>query len=156
MTIARKLKEYLDENEAPYKVSTHQEVYTAQEVAAALHVPGKDIVKVVIVKTEGKFIMAILPADHKVNVDKMRTVLHDPEARLATEGEFKGLFPDCDVGAMPPFGNLYDVGVYVDKSLTEDEDIIFQAGSHVETVRMKYRDFDRLVGPEVIDFGKHL
>ncbi len=156
MTIARKLKEYLDENEAPYNVSTHQEVYTAQEVAAALHVPGKDIVKVVIVKTEGKFIMAVLPADHKVNVDKMRTVLHDPEARLATEGEFKGLFPDCDVGAMPPFGNLYDVGVYVDKSLTEDEEIIFQAGSHVETVKMKYRDFDRLVGPEVIDFGKHL
>jgi Ala-tRNA(Pro) deacylase len=156
MTIARKLKEYLDKNEAVYKVSTHQEVYTAQEVAATLHVPGKDIVKVVIVKTEGKFIMAVLPADHKVNVDKLRTVLRDPEARLATEGEFKGLFPDCDVGAMPPFGNLYDVGVYVDKSLAEDEEIVFQAGSHVETVKMKYRDFDRLVGPEVIDFGKHL
>jgi Ala-tRNA(Pro) deacylase len=156
MTIARKLKEYLDKNEAVYKVSTHQEVYTAQEVAATLHVPGKDIVKVVIVKTEGKFIMAVLPADHKVNVDKLRTVLRDPEARLATEGEFKGLFPDCDVGAMPPFGNLYNVGVYVDKSLAEDEEIVFQAGSHVETVKMKYRDFDRLVGPEVIDFGKHL
>ncbi|MGR3295401.1 MAG: aminoacyl-tRNA deacylase [Candidatus Bathyanammoxibius sp.] len=156
MTIARKLKEYLDKNEAVYKVSTHQEVYTAQEVAATLHVPGKDIVKVVIVKTEGKFIMAVLPADHKVNVDKLRTVLRDPEARLATEGEFKGLFPDCDVGAMPPFGNLYDVGVYVDKSLAEDEEIVFQAGSHVETVKMKYRDFERLVGPEVIDFGKHL
>ncbi|MEE9487302.1 MAG: YbaK/EbsC family protein [Candidatus Brocadiales bacterium] len=156
MAIARKLKEYLDKSEAPYKVSTHQEVYTAQEVAATLHVPGKDIVKVVIVKTEGKFIMAVLPADHKVNVDKLRTVLRDPEARLATEGEFKGLFPDCDVGAMPPFGNLYNVGVYVDKSLAEDEEIVFQAGSHVETVKMKYRDFDRLVGPEVIDFGKHL
>ena len=156
MAIARKLKEYLDKSEAPYKVSTHQEVYTAQEVAATLHVPGKDIVKVVIVKAEGKFIMAVLPADHKVNVDKLRTVLRDPEARLATEGEFKGLFPDCDVGAMPPFGNLYDVGVYVDKSLAEDEEIVFQAGSHVETVKMKYRDFDRLVGPEVIDFGKHL
>lgn len=156
MAIARKLKEYLDKSEAPYKVSTHQEVYTAQEVAATLHVPGKDIVKVVIVKTEGKFIMAVLPADHKVNVDKLRTMLRDPEARLATEGEFKGLFPDCDVGAMPPFGNLYNVGVYVDKSLAEDEEIVFQAGSHVETVKMKYRDFDRLVGPEVIDFGKHL
>ncbi len=136
MAIARKLKEYLDKSEAPYKVSTHQEVYTAQEVAATLHVSGKDIVKVVIVKTEGKFIMAVLPADHKVNVDKLRTVLRDPEARLATEGEFKGLFPDCDVGAMPPFGNLYDVGVYVDKSLAEDEEIVFQAGSHVETVKM--------------------
>ncbi len=156
MTIARKLKEYMDKNGVSYKVSTHQEVYTAQEVAAALHVPGKDIVKVVIVKTKDKHVMAVLPADHKVNVDKLRTALHDPEARLATEGEFKSLFPDCDVGAMPPFGNLYDVGVYVDKSLSEDEEIVFQGGSHVETVRMKYSDFDRLVEPEVIDFGKHL
>lgn len=156
MTIACKLREYLDENKVQYKVSTHQEVYTAQEVAASLHVPGKDLVKVVIIKTKDKYVMAVLPADHKVNVDKVRTVLHDPEARLATEGEFKNLFPDCVVGAMPPFGNLYNVGVYVDKSLTEDEEIVFQAGSHVETVRMKYSDFDRLVGPEVIDFGKHL
>lgn len=156
MTIARKLKEYMDENGVSYKVSTHQEVYTAQEVAATLHVPGKDIVKVVIVKTKDKYVMAVLPADHKVNVDKLRTALQDPEARLATEGEFKSLFPDCDVGAMPPFGNLYDVRVYVDKSLSEDEEIVFQGGSHVETVRMKYSDFDQLVGPEVIDFGKHL
>ncbi|OHB36979.1 MAG: deacylase [Planctomycetes bacterium RIFCSPHIGHO2_02_FULL_50_42] len=156
MTIARKLKEYLDKNKAKYKVSTHQEVYTAQEVAASLHVPGKDIVKVVIIKTTNKYVMAVLSADHKVNVDKVRTVLRDPGARLATEGEFKSLFPDCDVGAMPPFGNLYNIGVYVDKALTEDEEIVFQAGSHVETIRMKYSDFDGLVGPEVVDFGKHL
>lgn len=156
MTIARKLKEYLDENKVPYKVATHQEVYTAQEVAASLHVPGKELVKVVIIKAKNKFIMAVLPADYKVNIEKVRTLLHDSEARLATEGEFKSLFPDCDVGAMPPFGNLYNVGVYVDKSLAEDEDIVFQAGSHVETIKMKYKDFDRIVGPEVVDFGQHL
>lgn len=156
MTIARKLKEYLDENKVPYKVATHQEVYTAQEVAASLHVPGKELVKVVIIKTKDKYIMAVLPADHKVNIDKMRALLNDPEARLATEGEFKNLFPDCDVGAMPPFGNLYNIGVYVDKSLAEDEDIVFQAGSHVETIKMKYADFDRLVRPEAVDFGQHL
>ncbi len=156
MTIARKLKEYLDENKVSYKVATHQEVYTAQEVAASMHVPGKDLVKVVIMRTKDKYVMTVLPADHKVNVDKVRTLLNDAEARLATEGEFKSLFPDCDVGAMPPFGNLYNVGVYVDKSLAEDEEIVFQAGSHVETIKMKYSDFERLVGPEVGDFGKHL
>ncbi|MFQ5861763.1 MAG: aminoacyl-tRNA deacylase [Candidatus Brocadiales bacterium] len=156
MTIARKLKEYLDENKVPYKVATHQEVYTAQEVAASLHVPGKNLVKVVIIKTKDKYVMAVLSADRKVNVEKVRALLHDPEARLATEGEFKNLFPDCDVGAMPPFGNLYNTGVYVDKSLAEDEEIVFQAGSHVETLEMKYKDFDRLVGPEVVDFGQHL
>ena len=156
MAVARKLKDYLDESETEYKVSTHQEVYTAQEVAASLHVPGKDVVKVVIIKTGEKYIMVVLQADHKVDIDRVRTALNDPEARLATEGEFKNLFPDCDIGAMPPFGNLYDVGVYVDKSLAEDEDIIFQAGSHVETITMKCADFKRLVGPEVVDFGKHL
>ncbi|MEE9515084.1 MAG: YbaK/EbsC family protein [Candidatus Brocadiales bacterium] len=156
MSMARKLKEYLDENKVPYNVSMHQEVYTAQEVAAAVHVKGKELVKVVIIKTKDKYVMAVLPADHKVDVERMRTLLNDAEARLATEGEFKSLFQDCDVGAMPPFGNLYDVGVYVDKSLAEDEDIVFQAGSHVETIRMKYADFERLVGPEVLEFGKHL
>ncbi|MEE9201117.1 MAG: YbaK/EbsC family protein [Candidatus Brocadiales bacterium] len=156
MSMARKLKEYLDGNKVPYNVSMHQEVYTAQEVAAAVHVKGKELVKVVIIKTKDKYVMAVLPADHKVDVERMRTLLNDAEARLATEGEFKSLFQDCDVGAMPPFGNLYDVGVYVDKSLAEDEDIVFQAGSHVETIRMKYADFERLVGPEVLEFGKHL
>ncbi len=156
MTIARKLKEYLDENKVSYKVATHQEVYTAQEVAASVHVPGKDLVKVVIMRTKDKYVMTVLPADHKVDVDKVRTLLNDAEARLATEGEFKSLFPDCDVGAMPPFGNLYNMGMYVDKSLAEDEEIVFQAGSHVETIKMKYSDFERLVGPEVVDFGKHL
>lgn len=156
MSMARKLKEYLDENKVPYNVSMHQEVYTAQEVAAAVHVKGKELVKVVIIKTKDKYVMAVLPADHKVDVERMRTLLNDAEARLATEGEFKSLFQDCDVGAMPPFGNLYDVGVYVDKSLAEDEDIVLQAGSHVETIRMKYADFERLVGPEVLEFGKHL
>ena len=156
MSMARKLKEYLDENKVPYNVSMHQEVYTAQEVAAAVHVKGKELVKVVIIKTKDKYVMAVLSADHKVDVERMRALLSDAEARLATEGEFKSLFQDCDVGAMPPFGNLYDVGVYVDKSLAEDEDIVFQAGSHVETIRMKYADFERLVGPEVLEFGKHL
>ncbi|MEE9584119.1 MAG: YbaK/EbsC family protein, partial [Candidatus Brocadiales bacterium] len=98
MTIARKLKEYLDENKVSYKVATHQEVYTAQEVAASVHVPGKDLVKVVIMRTKDKYVMTVLPADHKVDVDKVRTLLNDAEARLATEGEFKSLFPDCDVG----------------------------------------------------------
>lgn len=156
MTLARKLKEYLDQSKVPYKVSTHQEVYTAQEVAASLRVKGKELAKVVMIKTKDKLVMATLPASHKVNIEKMKQVLADPGARLATEGEFKAAFPDCDVGAMPPFGHLYNLDVYADKSLAEDEEIVFQAGSHVETIKMKYKDYCRLANPEVAEFAEHL
>lgn len=156
MTVTRKLKEFLDKNKVPYKVSTHQEVYTAQEVAASVHVHGKELAKVVMIKSQNKLVMTVLPASHRVNIEKTRKLLKDPEARLATEGEFKSQFPDCDVGAMPPFGNIYDLDVYVDKSLAEDEDIVFQAGSHVETIKMKYKDYSRLANPNVAEFAEHL
>lgn len=156
MTVARKLKEFLDNSKVPYKLATHQEVYTAQEVAASLHVKGQYLVKVVMIKSKDKLIMATLPASHKVNVEKVKTILKDPQARLATESEFKSVFPDCDVGAMPPFGHLYNVELYADKSLSKDEEIIFQAGSHVEAARMKYKDFEKLAKPKVAEFATHL
>jgi Ala-tRNA(Pro) deacylase len=156
MTVARKLKELLDKNKVPYKLSTHQEVYTAQEVAASLHVKGQYLAKAVMVKSKDKLIMLVLPASHKVNVQKVKTLLKDPEARLATEAEFKSAFPDSDVGAMAPFGHLYNLELYSDKSLTKDEEIIFQAGSHVETIRMKYKDYEKLAKPKVVEFAEHL
>lgn len=156
MTVARKLKEFLDTSKAPYKLSTHQEVYTAQEIAASLHVKGQYLAKVVIIKSKDKLLMVTLPASHKVNIEKVKTLLKDPEARFATEAEFKSAFPDCDVGAMPPFGHLYNLELYADKSLTKDEEIIFQAGSHVETVRMKYKDFEKLAKPKMAEFAEHL
>lgn len=164
MAILRRLREYLDKNNVRYEVSSHREAYTAQEIAAALHVPGKKLAKVVIVKSGEKFVMAVMPATWKIDMEKMKLVLERSEGkvlgntdvRIATEGEFKDMFPECDVGAMPPFGNLFNLDVYVDKSLTEDREIVFQAGTHVDTINMNYQDFATLVKPIVAEFGRHI
>lgn len=156
MPILAKLQEYLDTNKVSYTVCTHRQAFTAQEVAAAQHVKGKELAKVVIIKTRGRFLMAVLPATHKIDLSKLKAVLQVEEAALATEEEFQGLFPGCETGAMPPFGNLYGLSVYVDKTLEEDEEIVFQAGNHVQTVRMMYQDFKELVKPMVAEFAVHL
>lgn len=156
MTILRRLREYLDENKVRYEVSSHREAFTAQDIAAALHVPGQKLAKVVMIKSGERFMMAVLPATWKIDMEKMKKVLKNTDVRLATESEFKDLFPACDVGAMPPFGNLYNLDVYVDKSLTEDREIVFNAGTHVDTVNMNYQDFATLVKPIVAEFGKHV
>ncbi len=145
--MCEKLKRYLDENKVGYEVIRHGEAYTAQELAAAMHVKGRLMVKVVIVNSEKGYIMAALPADRRVDIAALRTALGLKMVALATEEEFKRLFPDCEPGAMPPFGNLYNIPVYVDKVLTEDRDIVFQAGNHYEAVKMGYGDFERLVKP---------
>lgn len=152
MTIAPKLKEYLNDQKIHYEVLTHQEAYTAPEIAHTLHVPGKDLAKVIMVKVGDKFVMTVLPSTWQVDLTRLKEVFGESHVRLATEEEFKGLFPDCDIGAMPPFGNLYGLKVYVDRSLTEDEEIIFQAGTHHEAIRMQYNDFAVLVGPTVEEF----
>ncbi len=156
MTVLKKLKDYLDKNRVSYEVITHREAFTAQEIAANLHVPGKQLAKVVMVKTGDRFVMTVLPAAWRIDLNKLKKMLKDKKIKLATEEEFKGLFPDCDVGAMPPFGNLYNLETYVDTSLIEDEEIFFNAGTHFEVVRMKYKDFAGLVNPKVGDFAVHL
>lgn len=156
MAISMKLKKFLDENRVGYQVTAHPEVYTAQEIAAAMHVPGKELAKVVMVKAGEQFVMTVLPASWRIDMIKLREILKTKDIRLATEDEFKSLFPDCEPGAMPPFGNLYGIDVYEDKSLTEDEEIFFQAGNHIESVKMSYKDFERLVRPKVADFGSHV
>jgi Ala-tRNA(Pro) deacylase len=144
MVIARKLKAFLDEKKVPYHVLRHHEKYTAQEIAEALHVPGQMLAKVVMVKADGKLVMAVLPASLRVDLDAFGA-----DATLATEAEFKDAFPDCEVGAMPPFGNLYGVPVVVDGALAADEEIVFEAGSHHEAIKLKYADYARLVRPRV-------
>jgi Ala-tRNA(Pro) deacylase len=131
-------------------------VYTAQEIAAAQHVPGKEMAKVVMVKTDGKNIMLVLPASYRVEMKKLKGVLNSKKVVMVKEEEFQELFPDCEIGAMPPFGNLYNLEVWVDQVLTEDDFIVFRAGSHVETLRIKYSDYARLVSPKVGDFSVHL
>jgi Ala-tRNA(Pro) deacylase len=154
MSISAKLQKFLDEHQVKYHVLRHHETYTAPEIAAALHVPGKELAKVVIVKADHEFLMAVLPANFRVNLRELAQATGADKVELATEGEFQNLFPDCEVGAMPPFGNLYDLPVYVDVSLTEDKEIVFEAGSHREAIKMTYADFERLVHPKVIRFAQ--
>lgn len=152
MSISRKLQDYLDRHKVQYEVLAHQEAYRAPEVAHALRAPEKEMAKVVIVKLDKRFVMTVLPANWKVDLHRLKDVFFTNHVRLATEDEFKDLFPDCDVGAMPPFGNLYGLDVYVDRSLIEDDRIVFQAGTHSEAIRMRYADFADLVHPNVAEF----
>ncbi len=149
----KKLKEYLDENGVKYVTVSHSPAYTAQEVAAKAHVPGKAIAKTVLVKVDGKLVMAVLPGSFKVNFESLKKVLGSDNVRLADEHEFIDKFPDCEVGAMPPFGNLYGVEVFVANSLAEDEEIVFNACSHSQLIKMSYSDYERLVKPVRLDFA---
>jgi len=149
----QKLKSYLDENEVKFVSIRHSQAFTAQEVAASAHVPGRELAKVVIVKLDGAMAMAVVPAPSQVDLESIREVSGADQAELATEEEFEEHFPDCEVGAMPPFGNLWDMDVYVDQALEEDEEIAFDAGTHTELVRMAYEDFERLVQPTVADIA---
>jgi Ala-tRNA(Pro) deacylase len=148
------LEAYLRENKVPFQVQHHAVAYTAQEVAASEHVPGRMLAKVVVVLGDGKLSMFVLPAPSRVDLDKAAAILDAKEVRLAHEGEFAERFPGCEVGAMPPFGNLYDLSSYVDKSLAEDETIVFEAGTHTDTMSMKYADFERLAKPTVTEFAR--
>jgi Ala-tRNA(Pro) deacylase len=156
MTILKKVKDYLEKNGVSYEVGFHPEVFTAQEIAATQHVPGKEMAKVVMVKADGKMLMLVLPASYQIDMKKLKKVLKAKKVEIAKEKQFEELFPDCEVGAMPPFGNLYNLEVWADQGLTEDASIVFQAGNHIETVRIKYSDYARLVNPKVGDFAVHL
>jgi Ala-tRNA(Pro) deacylase len=152
----RELQTYLDAHHVPYEVLTHPIAYTAQEVAHAQHIPGREIAKVVIVKTEeGSPLMLVLPATHVVDFAQLQAVL-GTRAELEEERAFHALFPNCKTGAEPPFGNLFGLDMLVDAALTRDEQIVFNAGSHWQTVRMRYEDFARLVQPCVATFARHL
>lgn len=153
MPILKKLQELLDREGVSYEVLNHPPAYTAQEVAQVQHVPGRELAKVVVVRGSQGFALFVLPAIYKVDVTKAQATLGDPQARLANEEEFRSLFPDCEVGAMPPFGNLFGLPVFVDPALAQDETIVFNAGTHTQTVRMRYADFARLVQPKVASFA---
>ena len=134
----KKLKEFLDEHKVKYITISHSPAYTAQEMAAIAHLPGKEIAKTVLVKVDGKLVMAVLPGSFKINFESLRKVLGSENVRLADEHEFIDKFPDCEVGAMPPFGNLYGIEVFVANSLAEDEEIAFNACSHSQLIKMSY------------------
>ena len=147
-----KLKEFLDSNHVKYVSIAHSVAYTAQEIASVTHIPGKEMAKAVMVKIDGNLVMAVLPASRQVDLERLKVLAGGKTISLAGEKEFKDRFPDCETGAMPPFGNLYGIPVYVDSSLAEDEDIAFNAGTHRELIRLSYQDFVRLATPVVASF----
>jgi len=150
MPILRKVKELLDKAKIPYEVYNHPLAYTAQEIAAKQHISGNELAKVVMIEADEQLVMAVVRANDKINLHMVEEGLNVRHARLATEDEFIARFPECEIGAMPPFGNLFGMKVYVDPALAKDEHIYFNAGNHVQTVCVQYKDFARLVQPQVV------
>ena len=146
----RKLIDYLDSHKIDYVTINHSTAYTAQQIAASAHIPGKELAKTVIIKVDGDIAMAVLPASEKVDFDLLRNTVGSDFVELATEREFKDVFPDCEIGAMPPFGNLYDSEVYLSESLVDNDFITFNACNHRELIRMSMKDYDRLIKPKVM------
>ena len=146
------LKKFLDACNIKYTCVVHSPAYTAQEVAQSAHIKGRQMAKVVIVKLNGEMAMAVLPANRKVVLEDLRELTDCTDVQLATEEEFKSSFPECELGAMPPFGNLYSMDVYVAEPLSRTDAIAFNAGSHREVLQLAYSDFERLVHPKVLSF----
>jgi len=149
----QKLKQFLDDQHVKYVTIRHSPAYTAQEIAASAHIPGKELAKTVMVKINGRLAMAVLPAAHRVDLELLADAAGG-DVQLAHEKDFEEMFPGCEVGAMPPFGNLYDMPVFVASSLAEDEEIAFNAGSHTELIRVAYSDFARLASPRVVRLSR--
>lgn len=149
----KKLKAYLDESNVKYMTISHSSAYTSQEIAASAHVSGKEFAKAVMIKIDGEMAMAVLPASYHIDFEILKEIFKTKNVALASEAEFKNRFPDCELGAMPPFGNLYGMEVYVAESLTKNSEIAFNAGSHTELIRLGFADFLRLVKPHVFKFS---
>jgi Ala-tRNA(Pro) deacylase len=147
----KKVKEFLDSRGVKYVNIAHSRAYTAQEVAASAHISGNELAKTVIVKLDGKLAMVVLPASAKVDLSRLKAATGARAVEFAHEYEFKDAFPGCEVGAMPPFGNLYGMQVFLAKSLSRDADMVFNAGSHTELMKLAYSDYQRLVNPKVIE-----
>ncbi|HEY7167093.1 MAG TPA: YbaK/EbsC family protein [Candidatus Binatia bacterium] len=150
MPILKKLRDVFDDAKISYEIFNHPLAYTAQEIAEKQHFSGDEMAKVVMLVVDGELVMAVVPASHKVHASTVQRSLRAHAVRLATEDEFTSRFPGCEIGAMPPFGNLFGVRVYVDPAVGEYEHIYFNAGNHVQTVRLHYADFERLVNPRIV------
>jgi Ala-tRNA(Pro) deacylase len=148
----QKLRDFLDAEKVKYVTISHSPAYTAREIAQVAHIPGKEMAKTVMVKVDGEMTMVVLPASMKVDFGRLLDATGAQEVELAKEYEFKNLFPGCDLGAMPPFGNLFGIPTIVAEELTEDEEVAFNAGSLTEVIRLAYLDFERLVKPRLLPF----
>jgi Ala-tRNA(Pro) deacylase len=145
--------DFLESRKVDYATVQHPAAYSAHAVASAAHIPLKEVAKTVMIKVDGELAMAVLPASRDIDLEMLGAVLDARRVRLAGESEFRRRFPDCETGAMPPFGNLYGMDVYVDESLAQDEEIAFEAGSHREMIRLRYSEFSNLVRPILLRFS---
>ena len=148
--------EFLDKSGVKYEVTEHEPAFTAQQMAAVEHEPGKYVAKPVIIKADDKYVMCVLSACYKVDLRALKKQLGAKSVEIAEEKEIEKIFPDCELGAAPPFGNLYDLPTYMDKALEEDDHIMFQGGSHEKSIRMSMDDYRKLVAPEVLEFSYHV
>ncbi len=156
MAMLGKLQEFLDQNQVSYRHSVHPTAYTAREVATAEHVPAHEVAKTVVFLSESGYGMAVLCGDCVVDLEQLRLDLGLSRLRLATEAELGELFPECELGAMPPFGNLFGMPVYVDTQMAGEDTIAFNAGTHRDVVHMHFRDYQRLVKPEIVPFARRV
>jgi len=153
MTIIDRLEEMFTKSGTRYELFEHPLAISAQRVAQAEHVPGASEAKVVIVRVGGHDMMAVLPATHRVDLEKLKILLEAEQAQIVDERILRGLFPDCEVGAMPPFGHLYGLPVLLDRSFRNRAKIVFNAGSHTEAIRMQYEDYVKFANPLIGDFA---
>jgi Ala-tRNA(Pro) deacylase len=152
MEIPKQLIDFLNQNKVQYEILHHSEAVTAQRIAQAEHVKGRHQAKVVMLKSGDQHLMVVLPADHHIDLEKVEKAIGKPIS-LAKEKDFKSLFPDTVIGAMPPLGNLYGLPTYIDKHLAEQDYIVFEAGTHTDAIKLSYSDYEKIVQPKVVDFA---
>jgi Ala-tRNA(Pro) deacylase len=154
MSIPQRIRDYLESKNVSYEWLPHPEAFTAQEVAHSLHVSGKRLAKTVVLDADGRLVMTVLPASHRMKLDELKTALGAKRLEMLPESELAKVFPDCDLGAIPPLGSLYGMDVWVDRAVADSEEIVFTAGSHVDAVRIAYSDFVKLTKPRVSRFSE--
>lgn len=148
--ISHNVKSFLDKNRVKYRTIKHTPAFTAQEVAAAAHIPGKELAKIIVIKIDGKLAMIVEPANLRTDFKSLQRSLGAKHVELANEYEFKDRFPECETGAMPPFGTLFSMDVYLDDAWDEDKLIAFNGGNHSELIEMSYKDFLKIAKPKVL------
>jgi len=154
MAIPQRIRDYLDSQNVPYETLHHSQAFTAQEVAHSLHISGKKCVKVVVAEGDKKTVLVVMPAAHRLNFQELKSAMRVNQLEMLVESELVGLFPDCDLGAVPPFGNLYGIDVWVDRAVASTETVLFCAGTHEDCIRMRYTDFAKLTRPFVGHFSE--
>ena len=154
MAIPRRIRDYLHSQDVPYEQVHHSQAFTAQETAHSLHISGKRCAKAVVLDGDGKLVMAVIPASNRLNLQELRATLEVNRLEMLPESELAKGFPDCDLGAIPPFGNLYGIDLWVDRTVSDGEEIVICAGTHEDCLRMKYSDFSKLTKPRLARFSE--